>query len=146
MDDKQGPDFLLDTAKIQASLDKRKESSLRASTMQLRVPSDATPAQIEQAAQEAIGKWVNWMSKDGYELRSDMQWNGPLPLRDETTGAVILGQKTYHIKATFQSMKSTSPVRIELNPAVVKRDPEHRLTLHEARKAWGLPLPQPRRK
>lgn len=136
---KQGPDFLLDTAAIQKRLDARKGSPLRKCRCVFRVPQGASQHAFQEEYKKTIGRWLQWLESEGLVLHSDVAIFGPRPLRDDNTGAVILGEQEYICQAVFRHTRTAKPLRVELNPATVKRDPEHRLTLKEAIKAWGLP-------
>lgn len=135
----EGPDFLLDVEAIQQRMNARAQTPFRRDTGFFQVPIDASTAAIEAKAKESIGKWINWNAKEHWELVTDVRISRPVQARDINSGAVLLGLREYRYTAGFRWRgPAPKPVRIELDPATVKRDPAHRLTLKEAMRAWNV--------
>mgnify|MGYP001575821561 FL=1 len=140
----QGPDFLLDTARIQARQDILGRQSIRLQRAECRVPLEASQKQREEMLRATIGKWLRWQEQDHWYLVSDITVGKPSFARDMQSGIVILGAQSYPLTASFKWRgPAPKPVRIELDGRTVKQDPEHRLTLKEAMKAWNI-LPRGR--
>lgn len=138
-----GHDFLLDTAVIQRRLDARKDNPYRIRTVVFRAPVDCSRRVFEELKRIAGEKFLAWESQDGWELASPLRLTGPFTYHDRTNGAVLLGDSEYRWQGIFRQTRSQKAVRLELDPATVKQDPEHRLTLKEAMRAWGIKAPQP---
>lgn len=139
---KGGPDFLLDVAKIQRRMNARAQQPMRFKIGVFRMPLNASTAAAERFAHDQIGTWINREAKEGWELKSDVRITGPYKAHDAEGTAELPGIGEYRVRAMFKMTRSVNPLRIELNPATVKQDPEHRLTLKEAGRAWGVMAPQ----
>ena len=137
-----GPDFLLDTRAIQRRLDDRKDNPYRIRTVVFRAPADCSRRVFEELKRVAGEKMLTWESKDGWELSSPLRLTGPFPYHDRGSGAVLLGEQEYRWQGIFKQTRSPGMVRQELDPATVKQDPEHRLTVREAMKAWHVAPPK----
>ena len=137
-----GPDFLLNTQRIQRRLDARKDNPYRIKTVVFRAPKDCSLRVFEMLKKNAGEKMLAWEAKDGFVLASPLRLTGPFPYHDIDTGIVLLGDSEYRWQGIFRYERSQKMVRQELDPATVKQDPEHRLTLKEAVKAWKVPLPK----
>jgi len=129
------PDFTIDTAKLQAKADARKDNPLRWKELTFTLPSDIQPAMAEKVAKAAIGRGLAAMKKQGWDLHSDLRTYGPFPAVDPTTGYRLLGHKEYRLKAAFKFINTPKPKDI------VKQSPDHRITAKEAAKALSLSLP-----
>ena len=137
---KDGPDFLIDATKIQAHQDALKQQTRRWQPGFFRVPVDASGMVKKQSYEDAIGKWIGQQSRQGWLLDSGVHVRGPFKAFDESGIIPLLGIVQYEVRAVFNwdRTRSVQNIRIPINPAVVRQDPEHRLTLKEAIKAWGI--------
>lgn len=142
---KQGPDFLLDVAAIQARLNARAQQHMRSSETWFNLPDSASKETKRKMAHDAIGHWIRWMAQDHWALASDVRITGKTRPAMTPDNVILLGETAYQMLAVFRyAGPSPKFTRIELNPATVKQAPDHRLTLREAVKAWGLPVPKQR--
>lgn len=132
---------MLDTQAIQKRLDARRDNPYRIRTVVFRAPKGCSRRVFEQLKKAAGERMLAWESKDGWELTSPLRLIGPFPYHDRTNGILLLGDEEYRWQGIFRYTRSQKTVRIEIDPATVKQDPEHRLTVKEAIKAWGITLP-----
>ena len=138
-------DFLLDTGRIQKKMDRLNSQPLQRKTMTFHIPSDMRPEQRERVAKEKIGQGLRHMDREGWRLHSDLEVFGPFPCTDPVTNLPILGEREYRVRAVFQYMPTPKPIRIPLDPRIVKQDPEHKITVKQAARALSLKLPLPAR-
>ena len=135
------PDFLLDSAKIQARVNEQAKNPVRPDICSFTIPNDASISYCESRMSEAIGQWIAWKAKEDWSLDSDVRRIGRFPARDIETGTVILGRSEFRYWARFRYAGPTpKALRIPLNPATVRQAPDHRLTLKEAMRAWNINL------
>lgn len=137
-----GSDFLLNTRAIQVRLDARSDNPHRIRTVVFRAPQGCSRRVFDQLKKAAGERMLTWEAKDGWELSSPLRLTGPFPYSDRNTGALVLGEEEYRWQGIFRYTRSPKKVRIELDPATVKQDPEHKLTVQEAMKAWKITAPQ----
>lgn len=131
------PEFLLDTAAINHKYAAIKHDPRRWWTGSFHAPYDcayASPS-FQTIAQERCGRFVEAMRKRGWDLISRLKVSGPDKARETDTNAILLDKLQYYVKGVFQLAETPKPVRVEIPPGLVKRDPEHRITLADARKA-----------
>lgn len=133
------PVFLIDVGRLQRKLDARKRNPLRWQEGTFRLPLGMRPELAEKVAKEAIGKWISALGREGWRLNSDLQVRGPFRAHDlMSKNAVLLGEREYRVRAVFRLEVTPQPLRIEINPALIRRDPEETLTAKEAAKALTI--------
>ena len=82
---------------------------------------------FEATAHGAVGKWIDVMSKKGWDLASEVRVRpGIYPAPDLMTGIPLLDQREFCITASF-TLRAPKPVRIELprgwlEPVVIGRN------------------------
>ena len=135
---KQGPDFLLDVGRIQRRLNLLAQSPRRIDGGSFRIEMDASVAVMRSRWDEKMNDWISQKSRLGWTLDSGIKRKGVAKAFDPE-GKAIEGQIEVEVEAIFKYTGGTpQSVRIPLNPATVRQDTEHRLTLKEAIKAWGI--------
>ncbi len=133
-----GPDFLVDTGAVQRRMDARGRIPFRRKNALFRIPYDASPRIKDGYAQAAVGKWVVMEERDGWSLYGDIRYSGPFPA--STPDNVPMPEmEEWRMTSVFRyTGRTPKPVRIEFPKAGVKQSPDHRLTLSEAMKVWGI--------
>ena len=139
---RSGPDFLLDTQRIQRRLDARKDNPYRRRMVWFRVPKEGSRRVFDLLTHSAAEKFIHHEDRDGWELVERLTITGPYPYYDPSTGLLSPGDSEYRWHGRFRQRRTPRLVRMELDPATVKQDPEHRLTVKEAMKAWNVTLPK----
>lgn len=140
---RQEPDYLLDTNALNAKYALRNQNPLRYITGRFDAPDGMSKEGFERLAKQMSVKFVESMGKRGWTLMTDLRVKGPQYSRDMGTGAVLLGQHTFQVAGTFATV--SQPVRLELPPGIVRKDPEQKISLKEAARALGLDAVAPSR-
>jgi hypothetical protein len=128
------PDFLLDTTKINTKYARRKDNPLRIRTGSFHLPKEMKGRTLEKAQDGAMGAFVQAFEQRGWVLQDRVQLEGPFQARTEDR-IPILGTNEWRCVGTFKGVQTQQDIRIELPPGIVRRDPEHEITLKEAIKA-----------
>ena len=139
---KQGPEFLLDIAAINARTRQAATTALRWHTGTFKVPVDVSGPVFDRLKRIAGERWREMMAKRGWTLRSKLYLEGPFPCFDLRDQVVLPGHREYRIRGTFQK-DNPQPVRYEVPKDLVKQDSEHRVSLKAAMAVDGLAA-QPR--
>ena len=120
-----GEEILIDTAKAN-----KKYSQFNPYTVlqgSCHIPRDASEG-LKQAHMTEMGKtFIGAMEKKGYTLSSPLRFQGPFAAFELETNVPLLEQHEWRMKGLFKQEK-LEPVRIELDPDIVKQDEEHSLT------------------
>ena len=127
------PDYLIDTARVNREMAARNRSPFRRHNCDINVPKDASPGAFRQRMKEAIETFIDALGKSGWDLASGFSFERREIAIDFEKG-VLPDHVCYRVSALFKT--DPKPVRLELPSALVKRDPEHRITLKEAMHAW----------
>lgn len=139
---KAGPAFVVDTEAARKRLAARMRTPFRTVRGLFRVPVGASNSTKESLTKTAIGKWVAWLGKEHWALVSDVSITGPYQATDADGNVPLLGVNEYRMQAAFRySGPAPKPVRYEFPRDGVKQDPEHRLTLRDAMRVWGVAAP-----
>ena len=134
------PDFLLDVGRIQRRLNRLAQSPRRIDGGSFRIEMDASVAVMRSRWDEKMNDWISQMSRKGWTLNSGIRRKGYMKAQDPS-GKPIEGMLEVVVEAEFKYTGPTPQnVRVELNPATVKRAPDHALTLREATKAWNIDI------
>jgi hypothetical protein len=128
------PDFLLDTARINAKYARRKDNPLRIRTGSFHLPKEMKGPTLVRAQDGATGAFVRAFEQRGWVLQDHVQLEGPFQAYTEAR-LPILDKYEWRCAGTFKGVQTQEEVRIELPPGIVRRDPEHEITLKEAIKA-----------
>jgi len=138
-------DYLLDTTALNKKMAARKGNPYRWLTGSFHVPKGVSADQRKRVADTACGKFVEAMEKQGWKLESKLQVYGPYPALDLLTQVILLDMDEVRIRGIFST--HPKPVRLELDPGMVRQDPEQKSTLQDAIKATGMrPVPRNKRK
>tara|TARA_Y100000310_G_C20237501_1_gene603053 strand:+ start:169 stop:600 length:432 start_codon:yes stop_codon:yes gene_type:complete len=131
------PEFLIDTAAINAKYAAIRHDPRRWWTGTFHAPYDCQFGSdaFAQLARERCSRFVAAMQKRGWDLISKLKVYEMGRARDIETNAVLLDKRNYNVKGVFQLAETPKPSRIEIPAGLVKKDPEHRITLAEANRA-----------
>lgn len=127
-------DFLIDTVALNKKLADRANNPYRWRVGSFHLPKGLTPEQRERLAKQAVQRFIETFAKQGWKLESKIRVYGPYQARDLTTGAILLDRDEWRVRAIFSTRPQ--PVRLEVPKAVVRVDPEQKLTTKEAVRAW----------
>jgi hypothetical protein len=125
------PEFLIDTVAINRKYAARKDDPRRTWTGAYRAPKGCSPDQFERISQEACHRFVEAMRKKGWDIYGKPQVHGPRKARD-LDGLVLLDMDEYLICIVFKLASTPKPIHDEVPTGLIKRDPEHTITLAEA--------------
>ena len=131
------PDYLIDTRAINERMREANRTPLRWRECSYTVPLGATAAQKASIATDAIKGWLQVMAKRGWTQWGKIVVQGPYPAVDILSQATLLDCQEWRARCVFEKEK-VKPVRIELDPRMVKQAPDHTITLREAAKIHGL--------
>ena len=141
---KEDLDYLLDTTALNKKLAQRKDSPYQWLIGSFHVPKFASPEQKKKVSKTACDKFVDGMEKQGWKLESKLQVFGPYPALDLLTQVILLDMDELRIRGIFA--REPKPVRIELDPRMVRQDPEQKSDLITEIKATGMrPVPRNKR-
>jgi hypothetical protein len=130
------PQFLIDTEALNAKYAKRRDDPRRMFEGAFRMPKGASAQQLERVAREAIDRFIEAMRKKGWDLYSRVSVYKADMCRDiDNPSVVLLDKDEYRARAIFKMASTPVRVREEVPPGLVKRDPEHTITLGEALRA-----------
>ena len=130
------PDYLLDTAAINAKYASRADNPRRFRTGVFRVPFDCVGGLLRGICEDKAKRFVSDLFKQGWELEGNVQMGNPRVAHDEY-GLPDLSEREITVCGVFKFQGKNRIVSLELDPASVKQAPDHVLTVAEARKAWG---------
>lgn len=132
------PQFLLDTAAINAKYAKTADDPRRWWTGTFQTPFDCAyrSEAFEKIARERCSRFIDAMRKKGWDLVSRLSVYGPQRAHDIDSNIVLLDKREYRVRGVFQLASTPKSVRFEIPPALVKRDPEQTISLSEASKAF----------
>lgn len=134
---RQGPDFLLDTAAINAKRLAAVQTALHWQTGTFQVPKGVSQQVFERLKRVAALRYIDMMSKRGWTLQSKLYLDGPHRAYDIRDAVVLLDKDEYRIRAQFRK-ENPKYIRTEVPRELVKQDPEHRLTVKDAMKIDGI--------
>lgn len=137
IDQRAEPEFLLDTARLNAKYAENSDNPYRLWTGTTEVPYDADPVWLKRILYDAAGRYIDAMKKRGWELMDKIRIGSPRIARDES-GLPDLSRIEYRLRGTFKFQGPPRTTVLELDPATVKQAPDHLITLAQARQAWGI--------
>ena len=129
------PEFLLDTVAINAKYRKRREDPRRQWTGTTQVDADCQGEMLKRRLYEVTNRFLIAMQKRDWELYSKVHITGPFRAYDFNSALPILGKVEYHLRATFKLTAPLRPLPLEIPTGLIKRDPEHTITLRDALRA-----------
>jgi hypothetical protein len=129
------PDYTIDVNALQLKYDKRRNDPRQIHYGSFSLDSEIQGGRLEQESNTACSRFEQAMIKKGWDLASQFNVVGPFSSHDIDSNLVLLGRSEYRIRAVFKPQNTPKPVRIEIPTGLVKRDPEHLITLAEAVKA-----------
>ncbi len=133
---KEEADYLLDTTSINKRLKDKQKSPYRMRVGSFQLPKGIQGEMKDRACDKAVKSFLLAFEKQGLDLASKVQVYGPFPCYDIRSNILLLDKEEWRARALFKT--KPKPMRIELPPGIIKRDPEHRITLKEAMKIEGI--------
>lgn len=132
------PQFLIDTAAINAKYAKTAGDPRRWWTGTFQTPFDCVYRSdaFEKLARERCGRFINAMHKKGWDLVSRLSVYGPQRAHDIDSNIVLLDKREYRVRGVFQLASTPKPVRLEIPPDLVRREPEQTISLSDATAAF----------
>lgn len=137
MQNLDGPNLLIDTARANAKYAARAQNPLRTHEGTFILPSDMKGKMLEQHIVQQTGAFVTAMAKKGWKLESKVAIYGPRLARDLNSGAALLGMNEWVAQAVFSTVPKPMP-RIELPSAAVKQAPDHVVRPRNVRDLVGV--------
>ena len=128
------PDYLIDTAKANREMAQRNRTPIRRHNCDFNVPKDISRQALRQYVKEALETFIGVMDKNDWVLYSGFTFSQMGAAIDLEKG-VLPDHVGYRASALFRKV-NVKPVRLEIPPDLVKRDPEHRIGLKQAMHAW----------
>ena len=122
---KTGEEILIDTSRVN-----NKYSGYNPYTVMqgsCHIPRDASEGLKQAHMKEMGGTFIDAMGKKGYTLTSPLRFLGPFDAFELETNIPLLDMHEWRMKGIFKQDKPEF-TRIELDPSLVKQDPEHSLT------------------
>lgn len=129
------PNFLLDTVEINKKYSAYKDDPRRYQSGTFRAPKGCNTGQLANIGRERGYRYIDVMRKKGWDLVGKLKAFGPKPARDLATGVIVLDEDEYVLLGLFQLAERPKPMPLEVPTGLIRRDPEHTITLHEAKKA-----------
>lgn len=129
------PQFLIDTAAINEKYSKIAGDPRRWWTGVFRVQADCQGESLQRKVYESCGRFIEAMAKRRWDIVGECHVYGPYKSHDLDTQLVVLGESEYKIRAVFKLADTPKHERIEVPTGLVKRDPDHKITLAEAKRA-----------
>ena len=124
---KTGEEILLDTAKIQRRLNRRKDNPYSRLEGSCHVPVDASSALKKSHIKGTTNTFLEAMDKRGYTLVSQLRLFGPYEAVELDTSKPLPEMEEWRVRGVFKKDKPELQ-RIYLDPDMVKQDSEHSLT------------------
>ena len=124
---KTGEEILVDTAKIQQRLDKRKVNPYSRQEGSCHVPVDASSGLKKSHIKSTTGTFLDVMNRRGYALVSPLKLFGPYVAVEMDTSKPIPEMEEWRVRGVFKKDKPEFQ-RVEIDPSMVKQDPEHSIT------------------
>ncbi len=97
--------------------------------------ADIGKGALRDKTYQSCGRFIEAMKKRRWDVVGKCYVYGPYPAHDIDSSAIILGEVEYQIRAVFQLADTPKIVRDEVPTGLIRRDPEHTITLAEAKKA-----------
>ena len=124
---KTGEEILVDTAKIQQRLNKRKDNPYSKLEGSCHIPVDASSGLKKSHIKSTTNTFLEAMEKRGYALVSQLRLCGPYEAVELDTSKPLPEMEEWRVRGVFKKDKPEFQ-RIYLDPAMVKQDSEHSLT------------------
>ena len=124
---KTGVEILLDTAKIQQRLDRRKDNPYSRLEGSCHVPVDASSGLKKSHIKGTTNTFLEAMDKRGYTLVSQLRLFGPYEAVELDTSKPLPEMEEWRVRGVFKKDKPEFQ-RIYLDTDMVKEDSEHSLT------------------
>ena len=122
-----GEEILIDIAKVQQRLDKRKDNPYSRLEGSCHVPIDASSGLKKSHIKETTNTFLEIMDKRGYALTSQLRLFGPYEAVEMDTSKPIPEMEEWRVRGVFKKDKPEFQ-RVEIDPSMVKQDPEHSIT------------------
>ena len=126
------PQFLIDTVAINRKYAAMKHDPRRWWTGVFQAPVGCSDGQRRRLAYDACGRWIEAMKKRRWDLVGRVSMYGPRRAHDINTNITLLDREEYILRAVFKLADTPVTELIEIPTGLIKRDPEHTITLHEA--------------
>ena len=117
---KTGEEILLDTAKIQRRLDRRKDNPYSRLEGSCHVPVDASSALKKSHIKGTTNTFLEAMDKRGYTLVSQLRLFGPYEAVELDTSKPLPEMEEWRVRGVFKKDKPEF-TRIEIDPALIKQ-------------------------
>ena len=124
---KTGEEILVDTAKIQQRLDKRRDNPYSRLEGSCHVPIDASSGLKKSHIKSTTSTFLTEMDKRGYALSSRLSLLGPFSAVELDTSKPLPEMEEWRIRGVFKKDKPEFQ-RVYIDPDMVKQDPEHSKT------------------
>ena len=118
---KTGEEILVDTAKIQQRLDKRRDNPYSRLEGSCHVPIDASSGLKKSHIKSTTSTFLDAMDKRGYALVSQLRLFGPYEAVEMDTTKPLPDMEEWRVRGVFKKDKPEF-TRIELDPAMVKQN------------------------
>lgn len=128
------PEFLIDTAAINRKYAAQRDNPHRTWTGVTQVDVDCAGEILKRHLYSACGRFIDAMRKRNWDLVGRLFVGSPHQARNDN-GILLLGRVEYSIRGGFKFTEPLRPLRTEVPSGLVKRDPDHTITLAEAKKA-----------
>ena len=122
-----GEETLVDTAKIQQRLDKRRDKPYSRLEGSCHVPIDASSGLKKSHIKSTTNTFLEAMEKRGYALVSQLRLFGPYEAVEMDTTKPLPAMEEWRVRGVFKKDKPEFQ-RVYLDPDMVKQDPEHSIT------------------
>lgn len=131
-------DYLLDTTAINKKMADRKDNPFRWRVGSFMMPLDASKGHQKAICHNAAQVFVTQQVREGWVQASKLQFWKEKPIaHDLLSGAYLLDREEWRVRGIFRK-EDFKPVRIEVNPAIIRQSPDQTMNLSEAIKAYGL--------
>ena len=124
---KTGEEILVDTAKIQQRLDKRRDNPYSRLEGSCHVPIDASSGLKKSHIKSTTSTFLDAMDKRGYALVSQLRLFGPYEAVEMDTTKPLPDMEEWRVRGVFKKDKPEFQ-RVYLDPDMGKQDPEHSIT------------------
>jgi len=122
-----GEETLVDTAKVQQRLDKRRDNPYSRLEGSCHVPIDASSGLKKSHIKSTAGTFLEAMDKRGYTLASQLKLFGPYEAVEMDTTKPLPDMEEWRVRGVFKKDKPEFQ-RVYIDPDMVKQDPEHSIT------------------
>lgn len=119
----EGDSLLIDVEKVRAQAQQVPERQVKRAAF--KAPVDVTEGQLKGLMKKALEWWLEREDKRGWRLESQVALVGPMAYRDPVTELYVPGYHQWVVQGWFRYTRTPKAVKLAINPALVKQDPEH---------------------